>query len=220
MERKQAMRHGVEFKINNVTKHTLDDWGMLFAPFDIPSAEVKTDYIELEGADGSLDVTEAFGLNYKDMPFSLKFTLPLCDYNQRLREIKAFLHGKVAKITIYNDTGYYYLGRCQVNDFKANRGRGEVVIDVVAKPYKYKQNETVVTHTITGVKTVIFNNETMKVVPSFECSSDMQLTFNGNTYNVGTSKTRVADIVFIYGQNEITFNGTGTVKVTYQEGSL
>lgn len=214
------MNHGVQFNVNGVTKHSLDDWGVFFFPFDIPSTEVKTDYIELDGADGSIDATEVFGLHFKDMKFSLKFSVVGGNYNAKLREIKAYLHGREAKVTIWNDSTYYYLGRLQVNEFKSSAYKGELVIDVVAKPYKYKQQETVVNETINGSKTVVFSNDSMKVVPSFKCSADMNLTFKGNTYAIGTAKTKVPSIVFEYGANEITFTGNGTVQVTYQEGSL
>ena len=214
------MNHGAQFKVGNVTKHSMDDWGLLLAPFDIPTAKVKTSYIDLEGANGSIDDTEAFGITYEDLSFSIKFTLPKCDYNAKLREIKSFLHGKVVQITMYNDTDYYYLGRCNVDDFKQSKAMGTITIDVVAIPFKLKQSVTIVNETISGTKDVTFRNGQMPVVPSFECSSEMQLTFNGNTYSIGTTKTKVANIIFEDGDNVITFNGLGTVKVTYQQGVL
>lgn len=215
------MQHGVQFTIGNVTKHSMSDWGLLFSPFPIPSAEPKYNYIDIDGADSSIDATEAFGgVNYNDVDFTLTFTVPKCNFNQKLREIKAFLHGRETKITIYNDANFYYLGRCKVNEFKSNGAIGELVIDVKAKPYKYKQQPTVVNVTVSGSKTATFNNESMRTVPSFKCSASMTLQHNGNTYTVGTAQTKVADIVFEYGTNTITFTGNGTVTVTYQEGAL
>lgn len=214
------MNHGVQFKVNNVVKHSADDWGLILSPFDIPTADVKTSYVDIEGGDGSIDLSDVFGITYKDLSFTLKFTLKDGDYNNRLRQIKAFLHGQVAKITLYNDDGYYYEGRCIISDFKSSKAYGTISVDVTAKPYKFKQQVTEINETIEGTKTVVFKNDSMKVVPTFQCSADMRLTFNNNEYQIGTSSMKIPDIIFVYGDNQIVFTGNGTVKVTYQEGAL
>lgn len=215
------MKHGVEFKVNNVKMHTLDNWGMLFSPFAIPSPKVKAAYIELEGADGSIDATEIDGnVCYKDLSFSLEFTAYKGDYNELLRSIKAFLHGRNAQITIYNDPGYYYLGRCEVDEFKSNGKTGKVIINVIAKPYKFKQEKTAVETVVNGTKTVVFTNDSMRTVPTFKASAAMKLNFGTGSYSIGTTETKVADIIFGYGDNVIEFEGDGSVTVTYQEGSL
>lgn len=214
------MKHGIEFKIGNVKKHSLIDWGVFLSPFNIPSAEVKTSYVDIEGADSSIDLTDVFGITYKDLKFTLSFTMKSCDYDSKLREIKAFLHGRMAQITTYRDENYYYLGRCQVNEFKSSKARGTLSIDVIAKPYKYKQTVTEVTVNVTGTTTHAFMNDSMKVVPSFLCSNDMEIQFKDVTYNVGTNQVKLADIIFDYGENNVTFIGNGTVKVTYQEGAI
>lgn len=214
------MKHGIEFKIGNVKKHSLIDWGVFLSPFNIPSAEVKTNYVDKEGGTGSIDLTEVFGITYKDIKLNFTFTMKSGDYDKKLREIKAFLHGKKAQITTYRDDSYYYIGRCQVNEFKSSKARGTFSIDVFAEPYKYKQYVTVRTEQIVGEKEVIFLNDSMEVVPTFECDSDMSLEFKGNSYSIGSGSTVLPDILFGYGDNLIKFVGTGTVKVTYQEGAI
>ena len=216
------MKKGVEFEIDGIKKHTLEDWNIFFTSFDIPSPIIKTSYIEIEGADGSIDMTDIFGISYNDINPSFNFEIREnhMKWNSIMRDIKSFLHGKVAKIIVYNDPDFYYLGRCSVSDFKSSRVYGTVSIDAVAKPYKFKKNITIVEDDIVNEKEIEFNNERMSVIPSFECTEDMFLEFNGNTFAIGTEKTKIPDLVFGYGVNIIKFIGTGHIRVSYQEGAL
>lgn len=216
------MRKGVEFEIDNIKMHTFDDWNIFFTSFDIPAPTIKTSYIDIDGADGSIDMTEVFGISYNDLAISLNFQVveSHMSWNSTMRKIKAFLHGKIAKITMYNDEEYYYLGRCTVSDFKSSRVYGTFSIDALVKPYKFKKDITIVEDDIIDEKEVVFHNECMNVLPSFECSGDMLLEFKGNTYAIGTEKTKIPDLIFKYGENTIKFKGNGHIKVSYQEGAL
>lgn len=213
-----GMRNGsVKFIVDGVEKLSTE-FGLIANLVNIPSPTPKTNYIDIEGADGSLDMTEAFGcVNYNDIDLPIEFTVVTRNYNETFIQFKSFLNGKRAKIILWNDDGFYYDGRCKINEFVSSRRMGTVVVQVHAKPYKFKNELTTVDVVVDGSKTQTFKSGSMRVVPTFKSTADMKLTYNGNTFNIGTSITKIGDIVF-QNEDKITFTGTGTVTISYQEG--
>ena len=216
------MNHGILFEVDGVRRHTLDDWGLFLSPVEIPYPEPKTRYVEIEGGNGSIDLTEAFGkIYYKNRSFSI--TLGCSDklrYDERLREIAAFLHGKEVKMTFYFDNGYYYKGRVTLNKYTSSKALGELSLDVEVEPFKYKEHTTVAINIVDTKVVVVYKNERMEVTPIFKADSPMIFEFKGNLYALSTKETIFADIEFQEGDNVITWQGNGTVSVMYQEGAF
>lgn len=216
------MNHGVEFEINGVRKHSFDDWGLIFKPFPILYPEPKTSYIEIEGGNGSIDHTEVFGkIFYKNRKFSIEFEcFDKIKYDDTLRKIVTFLHGRVAKITMYFDYDFYYKGRIKFNKYTSSKATGAIVLDIDAEPYKYKKEITVQTNQVDTKSVIVYKNNRMEVIPTFQATDNMTFDFNGNTYSLGTTETIFPDVEFVEGDNIIVWHGNGIVTVTYQEGAL
>ena len=131
------------------------------------------------------------------------------------------LHGKKMKIVLDDDPEYYYLGRVTVSDYASSKRLGNITIEVDAEPFKYKQILTIVTRTVSGTLTVDCYNSRKTVVPKFVTNAQVQIIYNGNTYTIAGSGTHIIpNIIFKQGFNTLTFNGTATVAVQYQEGDL
>lgn len=216
------MEHGVLFEVNGIRKHSAIDWGLHLAPFEIVPPTPKTSYVDIEGGDGSIDLTEVYGrIFYENREYSIEFS---CDdrlrYTEKLNEIIAFLHGKEAKITFYFDADYYQMGRLTFNKYTSSAAMGSITLDVTAEPYKYHQQETITTSTIATKTIVNYVNDRMDVVPEFKASAAMNFKFNGNSYALSTSATRFPNVVFKQGDNLIEYEGNGTVQVRYLEGAL
>lgn len=217
--------NGVTFEVNGVSKNSDTDFDMIMEPVDIPFPEIKTKYVEKEFGDGSIDLTDADGnVYYKDRKFTLKFIVQnKALYKAKLNALSAFLHGQKVKMTFWYEQEYYYVGRLQINNYKSNEYIGEIDVDVQVRPYKYKQNKTIIT-TISGDEFyhVVCTNDRMKVVPSFKCSGDGQLKFNDNVYSLNSNvETIFPNVKFAYGNNDIYLKGSGmTWEIKYQEGAI
>ncbi|MCF2569546.1 hypothetical protein I6E09_10265 [Mediterraneibacter glycyrrhizinilyticus] len=122
--------------------HTLKDWNIyLQEKPDISLPEVKTNYIDISGADGQIDLTEALtgDITYKNRIGSLTFVL-LGDRNlwtERKSIISDFLHGRKMKMICDDDPNYFYVGRLSVNKWKSEKANATIVIDYNLEPYKY-----------------------------------------------------------------------------------
>lgn len=206
--------------------HSFDDLSLVLSEKDIPPATPKTTYIDVPGADGTIDLTEAHGeVKFKDRDCKFTFTMlpsDRTDWEEKKTEISNLLNGKVCKITLDTDEDYYYQGRCTVNDYLQDINLKQFVITAKVKPYKYKQYVTVVSVQLEQTeKTVFLNNGRMSVAPSIECSNDdTVITFKGGTYNLSKGTHKLLDIQLKQGSNALTVSGTGTVTFRYQEGDL
>lgn len=213
--------HGVLFEVNGIRKHSYLDFGLFMNNVKIPYPEVKSEYVNIEGADGTLDMTECYGqIFYKDRKFKLTFQCNVMAYEYTIRKLMTFLHGQQVKMTFYFDDQYYYIGRVEVDSYDKSKGMGTISMEVTTKPYKYKQLPSKTISDIKEKAIIVYNNERMYAVPTFKASASMNFTFENGSYAIGAGESIVPDVVFKTGDNVIEWTGTGTVEVTYQEGAF
>lgn len=210
--------------------HSYYDLNLILSGLDIPPAKPKTYYIEIEGADGSLDLTEVHGeVKFSDREGKFIFTLDpnTCDLSDEGFELKktqvsTMLSGKVFKIVLDRDSQYYYQGRCTVDEFLSDKRIRQIVISVKLHPYKFKNEETVVTCELTSeFQTITLSNGRKFVIPEIICSNDnTSVVFNGSnyTFNAGTHKN--LGIQLVEGENIVEVKGSGTIEFRYREGDL
>lgn len=204
--------------------HSFEEFSLYLISKEIGAAEVKTEYVEVLGADGQLDLTEAFGeVKYKDR--KLKFTFSTmetgADWVTVYSNVLNSLHGRKKKITLDDDPDYYYLGRIKVSEYQSSKRIGTIVIEITCEPYKYKQSKTVISRVINGTSTIDFYNGRKTVAPTFITTAAVQIIQGAKTYSIAGSGTYdELGIVFKQGINTLTFSGTTTITIEYQEGDL
>ena len=206
--------------------HSYFDLNLILSAVDIPPAKPKTTFIDVPGADGSVDLTEAHGeVKYSDRECSFTFTMLPTDsstWEEKKTEVSNLLNGRVFNITLDKDDEYYYSGRCEVKGFEVDKKIRQIVVSAKVKPYKFKQNVTVMKAALTNTpKTVNLMNGRKTVSPSIECTNDdTVVVFGDATFNLSAGKHKVLDIQLVEGNNVVTVSGTGSVTFSYQEGDL
>lgn len=203
--------------------HTAADWGMSLAEKSIEPPKPKTKTISIEGRDGDIDLSESLGvLRYDNRSLSFKFELLDGTYQQRLDIMAAVLrhiHGKRLKVTLDDDSDYYFIGRCTVKSYENNRAMGTIEIEVDADPYRLKVVDTVRTASVIGDSVdVVCQNLGMKtVVPLITVTGNVSIGFDGVTNSLETGRYEINTIKFSPGDNYIHVSGTGDVVFTFQE---
>lgn len=148
------MYHSIFFedKYGN-TRNTYDDFYLVSQsrPIVKPPA-VKTSYVEVPGADGSLDYTEALnGLNYQNRKGSWEFYVLNDQYPDSVKNwselytaVLKYFHGqKFTRIYLEDDLDekgnpiYYYVGRISVNEWKSDPHYSKVTLDYDLDARKY-----------------------------------------------------------------------------------
>ena len=208
--------------------HSFFDLNLILSSVEIAPAKPKTTYIDIPGADGSLDLTEALGeVKYSDRTHKFTFTMnPAGDlseaaWEQKKTEVSNVLNGIARRITLDKDPDYYWDGRCTVDSYKSDRRLRQFVISAVVRPYKWKQSETVASFALSdAAQTVNIHNARKSVCPVITCTGNTKVVFCGNEFNFNAGQHKNLNIRFTEGNNQVTISGTGTVTFSYQEGDL
>lgn len=141
------MYHSITFG----DKNTWDDWCLIpeTDPIIAPPA-IKTNYIDIPGASGSLDMSEAitgYPL-YQNRTGEISFlvmnksaaTIPECDplkLRHLVSNIMEYLHGEKMNMILEDDSGYFYKGRFNVNNIDSGEGFSKLSIGYNLDPYKW-----------------------------------------------------------------------------------
>lgn len=236
MIEKYLTRYGVTFITDAGSVHTAADYGLYPVAWpDIQAAEVKTSFVDIPGANGSLDLTEAMtGFpTYKTRKASFAYLIPdqsLWDATNT--RIRTDLHGKQARIITDEDPGYYYAGRVFVEKFDATKTNPVLTITAILDPYKYDITatnedwlwdpfsfETGVIRdygniSVTTTKTVAVVSSPMGGCPVFTFTGHgvddagagtMTMTYDGETYNLALGENVFPEIELPHEQTEVTF---------------
>lgn len=128
--------------------HSYRDLNLILEPFTPTPAEPQTNFLQVPGRDGYLDLTEANGeVKFKSRVFSIPFTIAPGDdltFDERVSMVSGKLNGLKCNITFDRDPDYYWFGRLSVDKYARNKNIGQIVVKATVEPYKYKQSESVV----------------------------------------------------------------------------
>ena len=206
------------------TKWAHADYGLIVAPYAISMPEPQTNFVEIPGRDGALDLSEAFGtVRYADriIPLTLYARAP---FDALISTFAADVHGRHMNVIFDRDPTFYYDARISIEDVERHWGYCELSLECRAKPYKMEHFETTITILSTGSATVTLTNTRMPVVPTINVSAEMTLTFMiaGVVYSIhlAAGSHVVPSLVLMEGETEIGINGTGSITFTYRKGAL
>lgn len=207
-------------------KHSYNDFSLLLAKMELGAPEAKVNKIDIEGADGSLDLTEIFGsTKYENVVHKFDFVsiASPSSFASPYTTIKNHLHGKKMRIVLDDDPSFYYIGRLSVSSFTSDRGIGHISVEADCEPYKYKQTKTVVKQTINGTQTVILPNGRKHAVPlvTVKTDSSINIVFGvSNVWDLGSGTYTLPELELSEGDNAVTVTGVGTITFEWQEGEL
>ena len=206
--------------------HSYDDFHLILASKEIGAPSVKTRKIEIEGADGDLDLTDFFGEpKYENVTHKFTFSTmeQLMQFLNQFSIIKNALHGKKMRIILDDDPTFFYVGRLHVSSFTYEKGIGTVSIEADCEPYKYKLAKTVVSKAVSGTQTITLTNSRKRAVPeiSIETAGSLNIVYQqSNIWDLGSGSYTLPELELVHGENSVTVTGTGTITFTWQEGSL
>lgn len=224
---------------------TFDDWRIVPESRPLVSPpEVKTEYVEIPGADGSLDYTEALsGIKYNNREGSWTFYVlnvlsglsgSFMSWNELYSLIMKTVHGKRKRVVLESDPEYYYTGRIFVDQWNSDKDYSKITLKYIMDPWKYPINTTanrdwlwnelfgnVIYYgpfDVVGEKSRNLINPTDEpIFPTFYCTSQMGVTFNTSSYTL-PSGTSTSPFKILPGDNFMVFTGNGRVTVDYSIG--
>lgn len=122
-------------------KNTWIDWFLI--PTSRPTVSYPapyTKFVEIPGMDGSYDISDYLtnGESYSDRSGSFEFVVDNdhADWLTIYQDVLLYLHGQKLRMILQDDSGYYYVGRFNVNEFKSDKTNSRIVIDYRVGPAK------------------------------------------------------------------------------------
>lgn len=214
--------------MNGITfgnKHTYDDWGLVLTNKVLGLPTPKISSVNIEGADGVIDTSEVLTgeikFNNRTLEFEFTMTTDYGDFNELITDISNYLHGKKLKIILDSDDEYYYVGRCQINQWSSDKRIGKIVIQCDCEPYKYTSAECINTANISGDTYVKIYGHRMTVNPIIEVSSNMTIEVDGTNRTLkANGKNEIPDLFIKEGVNILHFIGNGIATIKYRGGEL
>lgn len=214
-------------KFDNI--HSFYDLNLFLSGLDIPPAKVKTNFVDIPGGDGSVDLTEAHGeVKYYDRECKFTFTmnpaggLSDADYEAKKTEVSNAINGRRFRITLDKDPEFYYLGRVFVDEYQSNKRLRQIIVGATVKPYKFHQEETVLAFALseTGNAVEILNGR-RSVCPVITCTNnDTMIKFKNTSYSLSAGTQKVLDIRLEEGINNMVLSGKGSITFKFQQGEL
>lgn len=147
--------------------HSYRDLKLILSKKTMGAPAVKSNMIDIAGADGVLDLTDYFGEpKYENVTHTFDFStlVPQTEFLSLFSTIKNALHGKKMRIVLDDDPSFYYVGRCYVSKFTNEKGVGIVSIECDCEPYKYKTAETIVSATLDGTTQNMYDTSKITLV--------------------------------------------------------
>lgn len=206
--------------------NTWQDWRLFTTKLEIDPPEVKTNYIELGGANGTIDLTEALSERpvYKDRTIKATFWTRQGDRQEReqlLAQVTAAIHGRRLKIRVPDYDGGYFLGRITVKRIIRQNAYTEFDLEAVCDPWRYDNEETVTTYTVDGDSEVsLYNYGVATLCPDITVTGTITFTCNGVTTRASDGSYKVATFKLFEGENIIGLSGSGTLTLKYRRATL
>jgi hypothetical protein len=204
--------------------NTAYDWDLVLTAQDLTPPAPKTNYVQLDGRSGSLDLTEALTgeVAYNDRTLTASFTVTAGTYADRvalLRTITAALHGHKVRIVPPDDPEHYLLGRCTVTPVELHQSYMALTITATCDPWRYAVNET--ERRVEAPGDVVIRNDGVKTLtPVLTVDGSVAITVNGATTELTEGSYKITDLRLTPGVNVIGVSGSGSVTFTYREADL
>jgi phage-related protein len=203
--------------------HSFDDLHLILTEKEMGAPAVKTRKIDIEGADGALDLTDFFGEpKYEDVTHKFRFStiVPQAEFQTLYSTIKNTIHGKKMRVILDDDPLFYWMGRCHVSGFTNEKNVGQVQVECDCEPYKLKTDKTVVTQAVSGTQGITLTNGRKRAVPTITTTAAMTIEYGSGSWSIGAGSYTIPELELTHGVNTVTVTGTGSITFTWQEGDL
>lgn len=214
------------FKIDKY--NTFTDWDLILTAKDVTPPEPKTNYVDLDGVDGTLDLSEALTgqVVYKDRTVSASFWTDhgkRVDREELLRSIRQVVHGRKVKIVEPDDPDHYFIGRVKIKREVNKIAYAEISIECTCEPYRYRREDSVRRFNVATDQRIdaVFHNTGRKVIiPVITVTGSVTISFNGSDILLAAGNYKIPDLKIVPGVTTIGITGSGLITFTYKEADI
>ena len=206
--------------------NTWHDWRCTLTAKDLTPPKPKTKLVSVEGAHGSLDLTEALTGEpvYETREASASFMCSEGTHRERevlLRRITAAIHGRRLPIIDPDDPEHYLLGRVTIKKAVNSAAYLSFETEATCDPWRYAVEETVRQVPVSGTVSAVLNNDgDLTICPTLVVDGTVDIEYDGYVIRKMSGTYKVADLRLRNGANVLTLTGHGSVTFLYREAVL
>lgn len=241
MSNRYETRYGVTFGGH----HSFRDYRLLptSAPVITPP-KVNTYFVDVPGADGSLDLTEALTgyPTYGDRQgtFNYQIYAPKSEWDSVVDTLTHDLHGKRMDVVLDENNQYYYRGRLTVGTPSYGKFKATISVTGVFGANRYMFDEYSGNNwlwnpfdfdsgiareyykiSVRNTKTVTLIGSDLIVCPKFTLESgNMTMVCDGVKYPLTRGDNYFLNVMLSDDEKQVTFIGRGVVTITYRIGGV
>ena len=208
--------------------NTYYDWNLYLTGKSITPPDPKTNYVELDGANGTLDLSESLTgeIAYKDRTLTASFFTEKGNRDERdklMKYLTTILHGRKMKLIEPDDTDHYYFGRVKISKPTNTMSYLEFEIEATCEPWRYAINETnrrvdINSQTVTSV--ILNNNGRKTVCPDINVEGNVNLIIDGVVNSLSEGDYKISNLKLKYGVNTVGVSGSGSITFKYREADI
>ena len=135
-----------------------------------------------------------------------------------------WLDGWTMSIILPDRPLQYLTGVVHVERLYNDMAHASVAVTATCEPWRYNSTETVVNLVANTVaqKADLVNPGRMTVVPLLEVTAEptVNLTFGTSSWALSTGSYKLPDLRLTQGAHQLSYQGSGTVKITFREAVL
>lgn len=201
------------------------------AAWKLSPAEYRTQFVEVPGRDGELDVSTALTdgvprYGNRELTATLERSdVPRLEREAAIDTMVNWLDGWRMDIRLPDDEGHYMTGRVHVAKVYNDPAHAAVEVTAICDPWRYNNHETIIraTAAIDAQEVMLTNAGRRSVVPTIEITGDgasLLLVYGAYSWALGAGVYQLPDIVVNQGGLAVTVSGVGEIVFTYREAVL
>lgn len=193
--------------------------GLYLVSYDAAPPDAKTYYVDVDGADGAVDLSEWAG----EIKYGMRtVALTMRDIEGRGHEtLTQFLTGRRVKITFSDQPEWYFLGRCESNAESTRKRVTDQTYTFTCEPYKLAHMRTYIRRALgENALTMLLQAARKSVIPKITTESGCTLVYDGNTYNLAAGVHTVPQIIITDTPKTMQATGNGNLVIEWQDGVL
>lgn len=201
------------------------DYNANFIHWEVTAPEPQQELVTVPLRDGMINLTpmltDEIHYNSRTLTIGLELRSLRGEWPMYWSRILRDLHGQEVTVARSDDPNWYYVGIASVGKLEEHGATAGVTITVEAQPFKRSANYIeVVDLTVSGPTSYTVDNIYMRGYPEFDCSAAMTVTLGSDTWVLPIGESTAYGMYFSEGENELEFDGTGTVQMKWRGGIL
>lgn len=207
--------------INNKI-HTGDDLGLIMTEKTIGAPTPQTNYIDVPGRNGSLDLSTYLTgeVAYSNRSLRFKFVgdgsresvLTLID------EMMLY-HGHHLQIITDDYPDWYYEGRATIT-YTDHGHYVEFEMSVIAQPFCYSRKPKKYELYVTESKQIAITNVGQSIIPTITVDSDMTISSGGVSVTLSKGVYKPLPLRLPHGATIFVVSGTGNIVIEFKEAVI